>query len=349
MHFFLYACKSQCTHNISSDHSGILSSCRKEWYTRPLSRHLEGKYSKPVPPKAFAKIRNDLDYDYNGHVATSLRWGTAAGSSPLITERRVRTGYGRKVYKTRDLTGGGAKGVMDWDAVGVNMTADQAQVHISDTMRLHFGSITKAFRTVDTDKNGGLSPRELRCMLTRMGIEVSDSEFNKFLDKYADVLHDGKIGFQAFASKFGGTKNNSLRGMGSSNKQKSRYPYSHRSCRFSAEQALQLLSKKMKSHFRTVTEAFRSADKNHDGRLTWLELREVLQHWQIMMSDSEYMRLVQKVIASFGAGQRTSCVTLEQFKKSVLGVAVAAGNDPGLFARHRENMSESALHTNHLP
>jgi len=198
-------------------------------------------------------------------------------------------------------------------------------------MRLNFGSITKAFRTADTDKNGGLSPRELRCMLTRMGIAVSDSEFNKFLDKYADVLHDGKIGFQAFASKFGGTKSNS-------NKQKSRYPYSHRSCRFSAEQALQLLSKKMKSHFRNVTEAFRSADKNHDGRLTWLELREVLRHWQIMMSDSEYMRLVQKVVASFGAGQRTSCVTLDQFKKSVLGVAVAAGNDPGLLSRRRENM-----------
>ena len=242
--------------------------------------------------------------------------------------------------------------MMDWDTVGiqhqsvgakgVNMTADQAQVHISDTMRLHFGSITKAFRTVDTDKNGGLSPRELRCMLTRLGIEVTDREFNKFLDKYADVLeNDGKIGFKAFASKFGGTTNNSLHGMGS-NKRKSRYPNSRRSCRFSAEQALQLISKKLKSRFRTVTEAFLAADKNHDGRLTWLELREVLQHWQIMMADSEYMRLVQMVVDSFGAGQRTSCITLEQFKKSVLGAAVAAANDTGLLERRRDNMSESA-------
>ena len=103
-----------------------------------------------------------------------------------------------------------------------------------------------------------------------------------------------------------------------------------------------MLAKKMKSHFRNVTSAFLAADRNHDGKLTWLELRGMLQQWQIMMSDSEYMRLVQIVTASFGAGQRTSCVTLDQFKKSVLGVAVAAAHDTGMLDRHKDYMRECA-------
>ena len=149
------------------------------------------------------------------------------------------------------------------------------------------------------------------------------------------MVQDGKIDFQEFSSKFGGK--NSLSGMGESYKSPTR---SGRSCRFSAEQALHLLAKKMKTHFRGVTETFLAVDRNHDGKVTWMELREMLRHWQIMMSDSEYMRLVQKVTASFGAGQRTSCVTLEQFKKSVLGVAVAAGNDPGVLDRRNDYIRE---------
>merc|ERR1712187_830020 len=39
-----------------------------------------------------------------------------------------------------------------------------------------------------------------------------------------------------------------------------------------------------------------------------------------------------------GAGQRTSCITLEQFKKSVLGAAVAAAHDPGMLDRHKDYM-----------
>jgi len=316
----------------------LLSSCRKEWYTESIVR-TNKNYRKPIAPNEFGKRKNLLDYDLNGNAAGSLRWHNAAGSSSLSAASRVRTSYGLREYKTRDLTVCGTKDVLDWDAVGarngVKMTAAQAQVQVSDTMRMHFGSITKAFRSVDADKNGSLSPRELRCMLTRLGIQVSDSEFRKFLDKYDDVLQDGKIDFQEFASKFGGR--NSLSGIGKGYKSPMRTgTRSGRSCRFSAEQALHLLAKKMKMHFRGVTSAFLAADRNHDGKLTWLELREMLQHWQIMMSDSEYMRLVQKVTASFGTGQRTSCVTLEQFKKSVLGVAVAAGNDPGMLDRHKD-------------
>merc|ERR1719326_2659602 len=210
----------------------VLSSCRKEWFTRPISRQIDKNFPKPVAPNEFGKRKNKLDYDYDGNVAKTFTWCNEAGSSSLISEgRKSRTSYGRREIKTRDLTGGGAKGVMNWDAVGVSMTADQAQVQVADTMRLHFGNITKAFRTVDADKSGSLSPRELRCMLTRMGIQVSDKEFNKFLEKYADVLQDGKIDFQEFASKFGGEASNSLHGMGT-NRPKPRY--SRRSCRFSA-------------------------------------------------------------------------------------------------------------------
>lgn len=329
----------------------LLSSCRKEWYTEPIVRTNKRINRKTIAPNEFGKRKNLLDYDLNGNAAGSLRWHNAAGSSSLSTTKRTRTNYGLREYKTRDLTVCGTKDILDWDAVGtrdailakrgVKMTAEQAQVQVSDTMRMHFGSITKAFRAADADKNGSLSPRELRCMLTRLGIQVSDSEFRKFLDKYDDVVQDGKIDFQEFSSKFGGR--NSLSGIGKGYKSATRSgTRSGRSCRFSAEQALHLLAKKLKMHFHGVTAAFRAVDRNHDGKVTWMELRDMLRHWQIMMSDDEYMRLVQKVTASFGAGQRTSCVTLEQFKKSVLGVAVAGGkNDLGMMDRHNYTLMHS--------
>ena len=45
------------------------------------------------------------------------------------------------------------------------MTAHQAAKEVKKKLRLNFKSLATAFRQADADKSGGISPRELRCMV----------------------------------------------------------------------------------------------------------------------------------------------------------------------------------------
>ena len=68
------------------------------------------------------------------------------------------------------------------------MTAHQAAKEVKQKLRLNFKSLATAFRQADTDKSGGISPRELRCMVHWGGVTLRDVEIRKlFCDQ---LVHD---------------------------------------------------------------------------------------------------------------------------------------------------------------
>ena len=116
---------------------------------------------------------------------------------PKVRHGRRKTDFGCKGGAHIALYGSPAR-----KPIEKQMSAHQAADEVKKKLRINFKSLTAAFRAADKDKSGSISPRELRVMLTRLGITVSDVEFTKFLRHYDDVLaDDGKIDFREFRQK----------------------------------------------------------------------------------------------------------------------------------------------------
>lgn len=213
------------------------------------------------------------------------------------------------------------------------MTAHQAAKEVKKKLRLNFKSLATAFRQADADKSGSISPRELRCMLTRLGISVSDVEFRKFIKHYDDILSDGKIDFREFCSKFGdGSKPGQLFGP-NSNAVLKKKPRS-KIAATTAEEAMAIVKRKICEYFSTVQAAFRKIDRDHDGKVSWRELRGMLRGWNLDLNDAEFMRFVQKIQRGLQGKGNFNDITMEQFRCSVLGKAVAASSDNGLMQKN---------------
>merc|ERR1712187_389734 len=59
----------------------------------------------------------------------------------------------------------------------------------------------------------------------------------------------------------------------------------------------------------------------------------MLRGWSLDLNDSEFMRFVQKIQRGLQGKGSFNDITVEQFRRSVLGEAVAASSDQGLMPR----------------
>ena len=94
-----------------------------------------------------------------------------------------------------------------------------------------------------------------------------------------------------------------------------------------AEQAMVIVKRKLGEHYKSVTAAFRKIDRNHNGKVSYRELRSMLRGWNLDLNDAEFMRFVQKIQRGLQGKGGDNDITVQQFCHSVLGKAVAAPSD----------------------
>merc|ERR1719174_1806280 len=97
-----------------------------------------------------------------------------------------------------------------------------------------------------------------------------------------------------------------------------------------AEQGMVIVKRKLGEHYKSVTAAFRKIDRDHDGKVSYRELRSMLRGWNLDLNDAEFMRFVQKIQRGLKGKGSYNDITVQQFRRSVLGEAVAASSDQGL-------------------
>lgn len=95
-----------------------------------------------------------------------------------------------------------------------------------------------------------------------------------------------------------------------------------------------IVKRKICEYFSTVQAAFRKIDRDHDGKVSWRELRGMLHGWNLDLNDAEFMRFVQKIQRGLKGKNNYNDITVEQFRCSVLGKAVAASSDNGLMQKN---------------
>merc|ERR1719174_1044915 len=109
-----------------------------------------------------------------------------------------------------------------------------------------------------------------------------------------------------------------------------------------AEQAMVIVKRKLGEHYKSVTAAFRKIDRNHNGKVSYRELRSMLRGWNLDLNDSEFMRFVQKIQRGLQGKGGDNDITVQQFCRSVLGKAVVSSSDQTVHTLMPPNAKEVA-------
>mmetsp|Transcript_67472 Transcript_67472/g.170209 ORF Transcript_67472/g.170209 Transcript_67472/m.170209 type:complete len:82 (-) Transcript_67472:84-329(-) len=63
-------------------------------------------------------------------------------------------------------------------------------------------ALMREFKLFDKDRNGFITPEELKKAMARGGMEITDEEVNDMISK-VDVNSDGKVNYEEFAKMMG--------------------------------------------------------------------------------------------------------------------------------------------------
>ena len=98
----------------------------------------------------------------------------------------------------------GNKGVNEFttEAFGATHDAVEGLHFLQDKLRTQTESVRKAFRMIDLNMSGNLSPSEFRRVLDNFCYKMNDKEFSTLMDTI-DTNHDGHVSYEEFMQKIG--------------------------------------------------------------------------------------------------------------------------------------------------
>lgn len=159
-----------------------------------------------------------------------------------------------------------------------------------------FAQVRKAFRAIDKDHSGTISPDELALVLKEMGLDVQSAEVQGIL-KHMDKDQDGAIEYDEFNEQFGklihgdSMSHNMLDMMGSPEKRKV-VARPDGASKTNLENAQKILKNKLANNFSQVRLAFRRFDEDHSGTISQAEFRLALRSFGVDLSDADLDAMV---------------------------------------------------------
>jgi Ca2+-binding EF-hand superfamily protein len=150
-------------------------------------------------------------------------------------------------------------------------------------------SIRDIFRSFDLDHNGFVDHMEFRKGLQRLGVQLTVNEFERLVG-YVDKDKDGEIDYQEFSSLIGLQEDGDSRGgsvYGGEHEKKSATARKEMSL-------VRLIGEKLAQKKGTVREMFRELDENHDGSLSFDELKNGCARFGLALDDTEIEMIRQK-------------------------------------------------------
>ncbi|KAF0717856.1 Aste57867_2056 [Aphanomyces stellatus] len=140
------------------------------------------------------------------------------------------------------------------EKVQANFLRGQVRKLVDDKIASHWKNLRTAFLEIDNDKNGLLSPDELKRMLLRFNIDLSEPQFKQLLACY-DTNNDGCVNVVEFFNHFGEDINFGTAESSSGTPQKAKFVLAERTSLVMGEKVHQNDLPNIKEHFSKLEDA----------------------------------------------------------------------------------------------
>ncbi|EDV26886.1 uncharacterized protein TRIADDRAFT_54259 [Trichoplax adhaerens] len=167
------------------------------------------------------------------------------------------------------------------------MTAEEVETKLRNKIRDGFQGLREAFYKIDDDHNGAITKSEFRRLLDSMMFVLSDSEFDKLVQKI-DFGHRNTLSYQDFLKRFQSIENVEAHPWLFSTH---RFNKTKKALNLTHEQVHSLLLSKAENQWNDIAKAFKSFDKDRNGLVSRKEFKIILDDFALTMTDEEFEKL----------------------------------------------------------
>ncbi|XP_035663860.1 EF-hand calcium-binding domain-containing protein 6-like [Branchiostoma floridae] len=194
----------------------------------------------------------------------------------------------------------------------MEVSVDKLERELKDKIGSNLKNFVKACRLFDYNRDGKIQRHELRKVLENYCFRMTDQQFDKLWHRY-DFQHTGVVEYTEFLRRLGVYvhKHNAVAPDSTMlalnwqqveeerKKQVAKQALQHKSDKvvegMTFEQIEKELRKKMKSNYSNVKKAFLAFDATNSGYISIDDLKSVLVHFTIPMSDQLFSQLMDRL------------------------------------------------------
>eukprot|EP00941_MAST-03F_sp_MAST-3F-sp1_P003880 g3880.t1 len=179
------------------------------------------------------------------------------------------------------------------------LTAEEANRYFMEKLHTDFSKVLHAFQAIDRDHSGYIDKEELRYMLSKYHINLSDAEFTRFCNmhrcfanienSYSKDDEGGKVSLKEFRKTFATLLMQPQNG-GDDGRAARKIQL------MSADKAEKIFLDKLGTSFGNamIVKAFQQADKLRKGSVAKSDFRKLLARYNIVMSDDDFVTFCAK-------------------------------------------------------
>lgn len=274
------------------------------------------KYQIPLSKEEFKKLWNKYDTDGNGYVdhkeflaklGGELVPGDVHGPSTLIAEQS------QHVLESMHRNQQDMHMAATWNQAQAAsfLSALEVEQQLKDRFRDGYESLRKAFETVDTNRDGYISRRELQKVLFDFHYFLDDVQLNILLDR-CGLSHKNKLSYEKFLSAFQDSRHSGYGRVTLDTPGKVATPVVfERHDSLTPEAAINRLRSKISENPETIQRAFAAFDREGMGLISKEDLHQIINAFCFVMSNKQFQALMKKVNVS-----EEGLISYEEFFKS---------------------------------
>ncbi|XP_053398276.1 EF-hand calcium-binding domain-containing protein 6-like [Mercenaria mercenaria] len=174
------------------------------------------------------------------------------------------------------------------------MSFREIEIEFRKRMRDNYVNLKKAFMVFDTHLDGFVSVDDLQSILTQFTIPMSKQLFAQMMEK-CGVRATGRIGWEDFLEKF---QEPMMTGNGQTlpiRPNHKFFPVKEGIQTVEVDEIWKLLYKHVQSNYGSFKQAFLQFDVNRKGRVSRMELRNILEKFHIRLQDDQFKQLMEKI------------------------------------------------------
>lgn len=172
-----------------------------------------------------------------------------------------------------------------------NLSAQTVETELKDRFREYYASFDKAFRQMDTNKDGYITLTDLRRVLFQLNYFLDDEQFNCLLKRLGLPTSRARLSYFDFLKAIDDGRASKYRKRRNIEKN----AFSQQSLdHLSIEKTIEKLKEKLTTSYDAMSSAFRAFDRHHTGVVKVTEFRRVLDAFCFKLNDTQFRAVLTK-------------------------------------------------------